>query len=189
VDKIGRRLPLLVGSLVISTALLTLGSLYAKYGQPLSNGSIGLTNGPPKYMAITSIYIIVAAFASTWAIVGKLYAAEIIPNRYRARACAVQQWVNWTTNFVIALTAPYFLSKSACGPYFLYGGLTLVTVVVLAKWMPETKGLGLERIAAVFGIAIEEREMIMLATGRQSPSGNGLESRRRAATERRNSEA
>jgi Sugar (and other) transporter len=101
----------------------------------------------------------------------------------------VQQWVNWTTNFVIAFTAPYFLSKSACGPYFLYGGLTLFSVVVLAKWMPETKGLGLERIAEVFGIATEEREMITLATGRLSPVGDGVESRRRAATERRASEA
>ena len=101
----------------------------------------------------------------------------------------MQQWVNWTTNFVIALTAPYFLSKSACGPYFLYGGLTLFAAVVLAKWMPETKGLGLERIAEVFGIVVEEREMITLATGRQSPAGVGFENRRRPATERRGSEA
>jgi len=174
---------------IISTALLTLGSLYARYSEPLPNGSIGLASGPSKYIAITAIYVIVATFASTWAIVGKLYTAEIIPNRYRARACAVQQWVNWTTNFVIALTAPYFLSKSACGPYFLYGGLTLFAVVVLDKWMPETKGLGLERIAEVFGIAAEEREMSTLATGRQSMARPGLENRRRAATERRGSEA
>jgi hypothetical protein len=65
----------------------------------------------------------------------------------------------------------------------------LFSVVVLAKWMPETKGLGLERIAEVFGIATEEREMITLATGRLSPVGDGVESRRRAATERRASEA
>lgn len=175
--------------MIISIALLTLGSLYAQYGEPLPNGSIGLTSGPPKYIAITSIYIIVATFASTWAIVGKLYTAEIIPNRYRARVCGVQLWVNWTTNFVIAFTAPYFLSKSACGPYFLYGGLTLFSLVVLAKWMPETKGLGLERIAEVFGIATEQRETITLATGRRSPVGDGVESRRRAATERRASEA
>jgi len=96
--------------------------------------------------------------------------------------------VNWTTNFIVALTAPYFLSKSACGPYFLYGGLTLFAVIVLARWMPETKGLGLERIAEVFGVALEEREMITLATGRETPV-EGRESRRRAAMERRSSEA
>lgn len=151
---------------------------------------MGLTSGAPKYVAITSIYVIVAAFASTWAIVGKLYTAEIIPNRFRARACAVQQWVNWTTNFVVAFTAPYFLAKTASGPYFMYGGFTLVGVLVLAKWMPETKGLGLENIAEVFGVA-EEREMMSLATGRERPGRDaGRESRRRAAVaERRGSEA
>ena len=149
---------------------------------------MGLISGPPKYIAISSIYVIVATFASTWAIVGKLYTAEIIPNRYRARACAIQQWVNWTTNFVVALTAPYFLSKSAGGPYFLYGGLTFFAVIVLAKWMPETKGLELERIAEIFEIAVEEREMITLTTGRETPV-EGRESRRRAAMERRSSEA
>jgi len=162
--------------------------MYAAYGEPLPNGVVGLTSGPPKYVAITSIYVIVAAFASTWAIVGKLYAAEIIPNRYRARACAMQQWVNWTINFVVALTAPYFLSQTASGPYFMYGGFTLFAAIVLAKWMPETKGLGLERIAEVFGIVIEEREMMTLATGRETPV-EGRESRRRAAMERRGSSA
>lgn len=187
VDKVGRRKPLLAGSLIISTALLTLGSLYAIYGQRLPNGTVGLVSGPPKYIAMTSIYVLVAAFASTWAIVGKLYTAEIIPNRYRARACAVQQWVNWTVNFVVTLTGPYFLSKTACGPYFLYGGLTLSAVIVLAKIMPETKGLRLERIAEVFGVA-DEREMMALTTGRETPI-EGRESRRRAAMERRDSEA
>lgn len=188
VDKVGRRPPLLIGGLIISAALLTLGSLYASYGVPLPDGGTGLVSGPPKYIAITSIYIIVAAFASTWAIVGKLYTAEIIPNLYRARACAVQLWTNWTVNFVVAFTAPYFLSKSGSGPYFMYGGFTLFGVVVLAKWMPETKGLGLERIAEVFAIPPEEREMLTLATGRDTPSvGEG--ERRRAARERRTSEA
>jgi hypothetical protein len=79
------------------------------------------------------------------------------------------------------------LSKSASGPYFMYGGFTLLAAIVLAKWMPETKGLGLERIAELFGVT-EEREMMTLATGRETPS-EGRESRRRAATERRGSAA
>lgn len=61
------------------------------------------------------------------------------------------------------------------------------SVLVLAKWMPETKGLGLERIAEVFGVA-DEREMTSLATGRETPI-EARESRRRAAMDRRGSEA
>ena len=43
--------------------------------------------------------------------------------------------------------------------------------------MPETKGLGLERITEVFGVA-EEREMTTLATGLEK-LGGGKESKRR----------
>jgi len=131
--------------------------------------------------------VIVATFSATWAIVGKLYTAEIIPNRYRAKTCSVQMWVNWTINFVVAFTAPYFLSKTASGPYFLYGALTLVGVVVLTVYMPETKGLELERIADVFGVA-EEREMTTLATGRETPT-EVAERRRRGVSDRRGSNA
>jgi hypothetical protein len=63
----------------------------------------------------------------------------------------------------------------------------MCSVLVLGKWMPETKGLGLERIAEVFGI-VDEREMTTLATGRETPS-EARESRRRAAVDRRSSEA
>lgn len=91
---------------------------------------------------------------------------------------------------MVALTAPYFLSSTACGPYFLYGGLTLSAVLVLWRWMPETKGLGLERIMDVFGVSEESREMMTLATGMQGSAEDvGRESRRRAAVERRGSVA
>jgi len=69
----------------------------------------------------------------------------------------------------------------------MYGGFTLLSVLVLARWMPETKGLELERIAEVFGVE-QTLEMTSLATGRQRRVGV-VESRRRAAAERRGSEA
>lgn len=74
----------------------------------LPNGMLGIGHGPQIYVALGAIYTIVAAFASTWGIVGRLYAAEIVPTRYRARACAVQQWVHWTINFLVTFTGPFF---------------------------------------------------------------------------------
>jgi hypothetical protein len=45
---------------------------------------------------------------------------------------------------------PIVLSKSSFGVYFLFGGLALGTVIVLALFMPETKGKSLESIQLAF---------------------------------------
>jgi len=50
------------------------------------------------------------------------------------------------TNWLVAFTTPIFLARSSFGAYFLFGALSLFTVVVLAAYMPETRGLSLESI-------------------------------------------
>jgi hypothetical protein len=50
----------------------------------------------------------------------------------------------------VALITPILLDASAFGAYFLFGGLTLGTLIVLAAYMPETKGEPLENIQEVF---------------------------------------
>jgi hypothetical protein len=48
------------------------------------------------------------------------------------------------------MVTPVLLSKSAYGAYFLFGGLALGTVAVLAAYMPETRGMSLESIQDAF---------------------------------------
>ena len=44
---------------------------------------------------------------------------------------------------------PILLAKSNSGVYFLFGSITLATVLVMATYMPETKGRPLESIHQV----------------------------------------
>lgn len=48
------------------------------------------------------------------------------------------------------MITPILLAKSAYGAYFLFGGLALGTVAVLAAYMPETRGMSLESIQDAF---------------------------------------
>ncbi|KAB5578034.1 hypothetical protein GE09DRAFT_1088285 [Coniochaeta sp. 2T2.1] len=48
------------------------------------------------------------------------------------------------------MIAPILLNKCAFGAFFLFGGLSLGTVAVLA-YMPETRGRSLENIQDAFG--------------------------------------
>ena len=54
------------------------------------------------------------------------------------------------TNWLVAIITPIFLARSSFGAYFLFGGLTLSTLLILALFMPETRGKSLEAIQDSF---------------------------------------
>lgn len=54
------------------------------------------------------------------------------------------------TNFIVVLIVPIFFAKSDSGPYFLFGGLTILNTIILFFIMPETRGRKLEDIHADF---------------------------------------
>ena len=53
----------------------------------------------------------------------------------------------------MALATPILLAKSSFAAYFLFGGCTLLTAIVCAAFMPETKGKSLDEIEDVFRIS------------------------------------
>ena len=71
------------------------------------------------------------------------------------------------TNFLVALLTPILLDKSAYGAYFLFGGLSLMTVAVLALFMPETKGKSLESIQDAFAHPIGAASSVKRVFGRR----------------------
>ncbi|KKK15494.1 hypothetical protein P175DRAFT_0429562 [Aspergillus ochraceoroseus IBT 24754] len=148
VDRWGRRMPLIIGGTAMAACFIIIGSLYAKYGYTTADEVI-LASDSAQWAVIILIYIFVANFSWSWAVVGKIYASEIIPTRLRAKVCAVELLANWIVNFIVTLTAPLFLHSSPSGPYFLYGFSTVVAVGVCVL-MPETKGHSLEHIENIF---------------------------------------
>lgn len=54
------------------------------------------------------------------------------------------------TNFFVAYITPTLLNASSFGMYFLFCGCVVITVVIGALFMPETRGQPLESIAEAF---------------------------------------
>jgi SP family xylose:H+ symportor-like MFS transporter len=84
----------------------------------------------------------------TWVIL-----SEIFPTRIRGRAMAVATVCLWTANFVVSQTFPmmdqntWLLDHLHHGfPFFVYAAFCVVTVVLVWRWVPETKGQSLEAI-------------------------------------------
>ncbi|KAF4777990.1 sugar transport protein [Colletotrichum scovillei] len=142
-DSWGRRTCTIVGGAGIAILMFLMGSLYAA-------NQVRVDGGAGRWVVIVSIYLFAIVFNGTWAICIKAFLVESLPRETRSSGAALGQAANWLANFVVALTAPPFLAASSSGPYFFYGGCTLVSVVVCAVWMTETKSQSLEAIEAAY---------------------------------------
>lgn len=156
VDKWGRKPPMVFGGVTMSSCFLIIGSMFAAYGRTLPTQGeheqlqVVLTNDAARWTVVILIYVFVAAFSLTWAVVTRIYASEIVPTRLRSRAAAAQQLANWSTNFAVATVAPFFLRASPSGPYFLFAGAIVICTCVCAVFIKETRGKSLEEISGLF---------------------------------------
>ncbi|CAJ2502108.1 Uu.00g049610.m01.CDS01 [Anthostomella pinea] len=141
-DKWGRRTSAISGGVVLSACMFLMGSLYAA-------GAVH-ADGIARWFVITAVFVFGLTYCVTWGIVGKIYAGEIQPSHTRAAANNIAQGLGFFTNWLVAILAPILLEASSFGAYFLFGGLALGTVAVLAAYMPETRGRSLENIQEAF---------------------------------------
>ncbi|KAF4635971.1 hypothetical protein G7Y89_g2101 [Cudoniella acicularis] len=142
-DRWGRRASAITGGIVLSTCMFIIGILYA-------TSSVHAHSGVGRWLVIILIFTFAVSYCATWGVVGKIYASEIQPAQTRAAANSAAQGLNFFTNWLVAFTTPIFLARSAFGAYFLFGGFSLLAVIVLAINMPETRGHSLESIQEAF---------------------------------------
>ncbi|RDD47752.1 Solute carrier family 2, facilitated glucose transporter member 12 [Trichoplax sp. H2] len=173
IDKIGRRTALIAGSSAIAISLIVLGivsSSYPNIQKPCSlnassnyfilqgNGSTSDGNATlvVKIMSFTSLLAFVAAYAFgfgpgnylitfnlTWILI-----SELFPPGIKGRASSVASLTNWLTNFLISFT---FLDLSdsigLSALFFIYGGISFISVGFIVSQVPETKRKTLEEIS------------------------------------------
>jgi sugar porter (SP) family MFS transporter len=140
-DRIGRRPPLLIGTIVMGVALGTLAVVFATGAE----GTVG------SLVAVGALMLYVAAFAMSLGPIFWLLNAEIYPLKVRSKAAAAGTMANWTFNFIVALTfLPLIDLLGRSGAFWLYAGICIVTFVFCRQLVPETKGKHLEDITAAF---------------------------------------
>lgn len=88
-SHLGRRRPSMIrGGLVISSTILTIGTLYAR----------GASSTPGGRWAIgVLIYLFTIVFATSWAVVNRIYCSEIQLMYTRATATLLGQCANWAS--------------------------------------------------------------------------------------------
>lgn len=98
-------------------------------------------------LILAGILGFVASFAFSLGPVMWVMLSELFPNRVRAMAISVIGFVNSAVSWFVQLIFPWELSNLGNAlTYLLYGLFAVVGLLLLIRWLPETKGKTLEEI-------------------------------------------
>lgn len=146
VDRVGRRLPLMVGAAIQATAMLYL-ALYVRFGTAQHQ-----TGGTPAggIVGIICIYLYAVGWSFGHSVAPYVIAAEIFPPRIRSVCMGVCLFVNWIVNYGITLATPTMMTRLGYGTFLLYSVLTYTGVVFVYFCLPELKGRSIESMDDLF---------------------------------------
>ncbi|AEM59262.1 major facilitator transporter (plasmid) [Haloarcula hispanica N601] len=137
VDRVGRRRLLLVG---VGGMVATLAVLGTVFYLPGLGGGLGV-------IATISLMLFVSFFAIGLGPVFWLLISEIYPLSVRGSAMGVVTVANWGANLLVSLTFPVLTDGvGTSATFWLFGLCSLVGLVFVYRYVPETKGRTLEAI-------------------------------------------
>ncbi|HEY9124525.1 MAG TPA: D-xylose transporter XylE [Bacteroidales bacterium] len=146
VDKFGRKPLMIIGSIGMAIAMISLGFTFY-WGQ--TGGQLTAAQG---YAALFFMLFYTAAFAMSWGPVCWVLLSEIFPNSIRG-ALSIAVAAQWIANWIVSLTFPmlndnvWLTEKFNHGfAYWIYGIMGILSALFMWKFVPETKGKSLEEM-------------------------------------------
>lgn len=139
IDKVGR-LPLMKwGTLGCAVGMTVVGFV--------------LYQETAGYAALFALCLYVISYATSWGCACWTMISEIFPNSIRSRAMAIAVGAQWFTGFIVTQTFPMlnenaFLKEHFNGAFsfWLFAVLSVLCMIVVVKFVPETKGVALEKM-------------------------------------------
>ena len=157
-DRLGRRnlllfcgIGMVIGHLVAATVFVTECNVVRSIinGTEI-NQEVVKCRGSSGIVMLIFTAIFVAGFAVSWGPVCWIYTAEIYPLNIRARAMSFTTGTNWFTAMIMSYMLELIAPLGIHGVFYLFSGLCLVAVIFVYLFCPETRGVLLEDIEAVF---------------------------------------
>ncbi|CAK7332907.1 unnamed protein product [Dovyalis caffra] len=141
-DKSGRR------SLIMISATGTfLGSSLAGASFFLKGHGLLLEWVP--ILTVSGVLIYVSAYSIGMGAVPWVIMSEIFPINIKGIAGSLVVLVNWLGAWTVSFTFNFLMDWSSSGTFFVYSGFSVLTVLYVAKFVPETKGKTLEEIQKI----------------------------------------
>jgi sugar porter (SP) family MFS transporter len=139
IDKLGRRLLLLIGAVGLAVCLSL--TAWAFHG-----------GGGHGTVVLASLIAYIAFFAFSQGAVIWVYISEIFPNRVRARGQALGSFTHWVWAAIVSWSFPVIAEASGASAFGFFAAMMVLQFVLVWWFLPETKGASLERIQRTLGI-------------------------------------
>lgn len=146
VDKFGRRFLFIQGGIQMAIAQIVtgvvLGTQFSKYDNTLpSNVAVGV---------LIVICVFVAGFAWSWGPLGWLVPSEIQTMETRAAGMSAAVTINFLFSFVVGQAFLSMLCAMRWGVFLFFAGWVVLATLFIFFFLPETKGVPVERIQVKF---------------------------------------
>ncbi len=132
IDRVGRKILLLAGSVGMSAALAGVTAIFF--------------SGSHRSLLLPLLIVFIAFFAASQGAVIWVYLSEIFPNSVREKGQTLASFWLWTLTAIVTGIFPR-VAEASSGFAFLFFTLATVTqAVVVLRFFPETRGRTLESI-------------------------------------------
>ncbi len=130
IDRIGRRVLLLIGSVGTTICLAGVGYIFQVHRFQLA--LVWLLIGFIGFLSFSQGAVI-------W-----VYISEIFPNRVRAKGQSLGSFTHWIMNAIVSAIFPLVASSWGAIPLYSFAAIMALQVVVVLFVYPETRGVRLE---------------------------------------------
>ncbi|KAH8726239.1 monosaccharide transporter-like protein [Phaeosphaeriaceae sp. PMI808] len=142
IERLGRRVPLIVGGLWQAVWLLIFAI-------------IGIVRPPTEYpssgiIMIVSACMFIASFACTWGPFCWVVIGETFPLRTRAKQASLSTAFNWLGNFLIGFLTPYANEGIGYAFGFVFFACNFIAAIIVFFFLFETKSLSLESVDMMY---------------------------------------
>lgn len=143
VEKWGRKKLLTVGALTMAAALVVVAICF--YAIDIA----GVHSEFPKYILLIACLVYIFGFACSWGPVAWIICSEIFPQNVREFGMTITTIVNWTFVWIVVAYSNVIMDAGVWGKpmiFISYAIFCMIAIVFLKLFVPETKGVSLEKI-------------------------------------------
>ncbi|KZZ93952.1 sugar transporter [Ascosphaera apis ARSEF 7405] len=143
VDRYGRKTLLLFGFAIQALALLLMSTLLTVYPNN--------ENRPASVVCVICLFVVGLTYCFSNGPIAPTVASEIFPQHVRDKAFSLS--LLGQTAFLLAIDQPWpdFNNKVGGKSYWLLFGLNTLCFILVLLFLPETKGISLEKMDSIFG--------------------------------------
>ena len=149
VDRWGRKPLMIVGTIGMGLSLAAMGLMAQTTADPAAASG----------WMLFFILVYIACFGLSVGPVTWVILSEIFPTAVRGRALGLATFFLWMADYAVTQSFPILDAKGSwfvqtfnhAFPFYIYGVFCVVLLVVMASWVPETKGRSLEEIESFWG--------------------------------------